>query len=297
MKVFLYCDSAFALKIDGQLNGCHAEVGMSFSRPRLIEALPLCGGEPVCLFADYRLKSNKNAVVHSIEDGYFIKLKFQKPIDEAFKIHYQKSFSSALVTVYSQGGTRIVCENGRSADVCEVPCGFTGFTAMRSSEYILVYTSGTPKFVAVFRTDGAVCLKYANVVDEFEITHLFQAKTQLYDLERSTALARWRKDFSGVDTLEITKEHPIDTTLGKEILRRLFFERILLDISTEDLLSDALKPHADKLKDYLGDFIDILPEYCSKKGVCLSYHGEDRRPVKTFDIELSGCLISNVKEV
>ena len=70
-----------------------------------------------------------------------------------------------------------------------------------------------------------------------------------------------------------------------------------LGLDVKDLLSPSLKPHADMLKDYLGDFVEVLPDFCTRKGVCLAYNGKDIRPTKNFELTVSDGLIENITEL
>lgn len=297
MKLYISCESAFALKADGQFLGRFCDACVMLSKPRFIECIPLSGEESVCFFADYRLKSRKNALVHLLDDGLYVQIFPRINTDTRFYTCLQKELCGALVTVYRQGTTRIVCENRTSAEIAEVPHGFDGFCAEQIQHSVAVFSSGTPKYLAIFEVGAKIRLLFANVVDDFEFTPVFRTKTRLFNIEQTTVTCEWSSALDSVCGIIPEHKRPYRAPLGKHVLRRAFFQSILLHLPFEHLLCDSLKPHADKLRGYLGGFVDVLPDYCSKKGACLSYEGNDRRPVKTFDIELCDGFISNVKEV
>jgi hypothetical protein len=297
MKIYTYSTDKYALKINGEMQGVFNEACIEDCGNAFLEALPVSGGEPVRFLCNYTLKSRKNAVVHTLPDGMFIRFIFPSAEPAPFCTTFQKRFGATLVTVYTDGATRIVCENAYSAEVVEVPRGFCNFSAECFGCYVLVKSYGAPCFATVFDVNGKISVRFANVVDNVETSPAFRTKTRLFNLEHTTVECIWKLSDGAVQLEKITHARPYAQGFGEVALRRAFLERVLYGLNTEELLCDKLKPNAHLLKEYLGGFLEILPDFTSKKGACLSYEGIDRRTVKIFDIETTNGLISNVIEV
>ncbi|MBQ9481893.1 MAG: hypothetical protein IJU84_07000 [Clostridia bacterium] len=299
MKLFLQAEEPFAVRADGNFLGNFYGCAAIEAAPSFIEVLPHSGKEPVCFFADYRLISHENAIVYDIPSGLFVRVFFRRREKSGFRLLYQKRFDDLLVTAYIDGGVKLTVENERDAQIISVPIPREEFSAELHGDKLAVFSEGSPSFVALLKAAGDLEPLFCKVVDEFEFTPVFLAKTRLFDLERTTVSCEWQESGGKFTPAvkSVSRENPWKPDLPEKVTERIFFERISGGLETEELLSENMRKNADKLRGYLGEFDGVLPSFCSEKGVCLSYKGNGRRPVKTFSVDLENELICNIREI
>lgn len=299
MKAFITANESFALRADGQFLGCfNGKTGLN-SPPCYIEALPFTPKLPVNFHLNCIPKDCGLVTAYNLKNAMLFKLSFKSHIEEVFKTYYQHKHQEvgALVTVYTDGRTHIVCETARHVETITLPHSFKDFTSTTHNGLVIVHTTKPPYYLAVFNLDNGVAPTFSDLVEEFEITPVFRIKTRYFDLERTFITREYDFKKQTSKTISITRGNPYAVDKGEVFLKRAFFERLLIGAEANDMLSDELKPHSEKIKMYLGDFTDVLPDFCAEKGVCLAYDGIDIRPTKLFDLTIRNGFIDNISEV
>jgi len=298
MKLILSAREGFALKADGNfLGNFNGDACIEDFFPCFIEMLPHSGKRAAGFFCGYGVKNNYACRFFTLPDGIFASAEFEPPAPLGFELILQKKFydlNGTLVTVYRDGQTRIVAENCTGVETVTLPPVCHPFECAAFGSRIAVFSAVRPTTLTVFETAPKLRLIFNNVVDDFEFTPIFRTKTRLFCIEQTTVTCEW--SFSATPSAEVKKIESLSPyTPDKPLtfLRRAFFERILYRLPVTDLLCDQLRPNEDKLPSYLGSFTDILPDYCSNKGLCLT----SGNSVKIYDVQADGGKITNITEI
>ena len=300
MKFFICAAEDFALRADGEfLGNFHGDACLENFSPAFIEILPHSGLSPTCFFADYPLKSHKNAVFCNLPNGdVFASVSFRPNINAGFKTLFQKFLPEvdALVTVVFDGNLKISAENRNDYETVCAPAGFSDFSATVFDGKIAVYSSKSPAFAVVFSADTLEVL-FSKIVEEIEFTPVLRTKTRLPGIERATVSCEWKGLPLTPSIAEIKRENEWSVSVCRSFSERAFFERLFYRLPVTEMLSDGLKPNEHRLREYVGNFDIILPDYCVKKGVCLSFEESGKRLTKTFELDFENGLICNLREI
>ena len=231
MKVFLWADEKFTLKLDGEYHGVKSAAVIEDFSPCLIEAFPHSGKLPISFIMDYRPLSHKNVDFYHLNDHIALKLKFQNIYDVGFKLLLQERVKShgALVTIFTDGLTKIVVETPTHVESVQAPPHIKNYSIETKDSLIIIKSEGCPYLLTVFETTPHLCLKFANFVSEHTINPIFRTKTRIFDIERSTVLCEW--NFESINKrpkiIERTCELPYYPTMPERIIKRIFFESLI----------------------------------------------------------------------
>jgi hypothetical protein len=161
-----------------------------------------------------------------------------------------------------------------------VPNTFKRFSSFKDNDRIIIQSDRSPYFLSIFSIKEKLMPLFCNVVGDFKTSPVFQTKTTLFNLEKSTVTCEWEgsKNLSP-KIINVTHASPYQLNKGKLFLERCFFERVYYKLPIEELLTPSLRENATQISDYLGNFCSILPTFCSKKGACLVYENNGKRTV------------------
>lgn len=297
MNVYLWANDSFTLKADGAVAGGFDGCVIRNLSPMFLEAYPSSlPSAPIAFNLDYRPKTHKNAVFYAFADGYGVKLNFLPEQNKGFKLHLQKRVSDALITVYTDGRTRITAENSRYVETADVTLPAEEFMIKEQGDLVAVYSVGIPCFLAVFSVGERIEKLYANTVWDFEISPLFRTKIKLFDVEMTSLWIDWKRSGREIvpSVSEIMRGRPYTAEYGDRFLFRALCQRILNRLPAGELIAPSIRKNEGELLSFFGDFTEVLPDFISEKGVCLAYKREGTRPVKTFIFETEGGLVSNI---
>ena len=302
MKLYVQANENFAMRADGEfLGNFKTTAAIDSVVPAYFEILPHFFGEPFCFYLNYRPKSHKNAVFYTLPQGdVLLSVTFLPQKNNGFKLLYQTYLEplDALITVYRDGAVKLVAENSHDAETVNIPFGAEDFAAEVFNGDIAVYSRSGQKFACIFRAED-LSLKFFKIVDDLEFTPVFRTKTRLGGIERTTAFCEWSPDKNGFSASvnNIERENPWEPSSDEKFAKRAFFERIQNKLPVDEMLSPDLLPNKDLLADFLGSFDRVLPDFCTEKGVLLSYKGEQTRLVKCFDLDFENGRICNLREI
>ena len=301
MNLYLRARSGYSLKVDGKFCGNYAgDIKLAqLGTPALIEMIPHRAGKNISFLASGELKNRDDMNVYPLKDGFFVSANFTVGCTKGFKVLYQKRFGKVLCTVYRDGETRVVVETEKTAEICVCPDGADRFEARFDGEVLFVYSIGAPSFVCAFSVGNGLKKVMERIFDEIEFTPLLRTKTALCDIENTVTELEWTFHDGKMSAKEkALKRAEFDDRIKSDFFtERIFFERILNGLSADELLTENMKGRQKYLRDFLGNFVFILPCYCSREGVCLAYRGKDCFEVKVFSASFKNGLIDNIKEV
>ena len=301
MNLYLRARSGYSLEVDGKFCGNYAgDIKLAqLGTPALIEMIPHSAGKSISFLANGELKNRDDIKVYALKDGFFVSANFSVCGKKGFRVLYQKRFGKVLCTVYRDGETRVVAETEKTAEVCVCPDGADKFEARFDGKILFVYSVGAPSFVCAFSTENGLKKVMERIFDKIEFTPALRTETALCDIENTVIELEW-KFYGGKMSAEEKgfKRAEFDDRIKSDFFtERIFFERISSGLSVDDLLTENMKSKQKYLRDFLGNFVFILPCYCSMEGVCLAYPDKDYYAVKVFSASLKNGLIDNIKEV
>ena len=238
------------------------------------------------------------ADVYLTDGGAFVYIREYAVKDVSLNVIYQTRFYGNLVTVFSQGGVHLSVE-GAEYSLSDLSQSFTSVRAETKSisgrEVLVLYgerqiliISENGKTLFMNRAESAEFGDYLTVTAPFETCTAAKAECiYSYDGEKLTLISS--------RTLETRPPE-------KDIIHFAFFESVLTRGDFEKYLDDGLKPKANDLKSYLGEFVSVAvpPEkfYLSHGNIPaagLVYpKSKNLYEVKYFTVELKEDKISNI---
>lgn len=302
MRVYFFSEEPAALKLDGQYMGTidlfcrYAETeGGAFA-----EIAPHSNGQPLNFFLNDNFfeKTHPFAEVCRAGDEAFIYIKEYCEKYAGVEIIAQKQAAGMLVTVYRMGGIYAAaeCENSGiyrlprtfdGAEIEEISVGGKTFAAVR----------GRRALALLF--EGRLC--FFGACDDFETECGLKVKRKLFSCTRTEEESEYL--FEGGKFVLKNRTVAQGKEIGGSLLPFAFFEAARCGGCTE-YLCDELKGRAALLKEYLGDFVAVVPptEFAAKK------HGSDCAGlvyrkcegvyfIKYFRAEIDGGKVVNVYEL
>ena len=243
--------------------------------------------------------------ITDLKGGYLVKFSKQNSPGD-FKIIAQQKHPDAVLTLFYESGTKLSIETAK--DFYAETFSFSVDTA----EFNRFYLGGS-EFVAMFITNLNLLCVY-NVSDK--ITKVFSRVVVSYHLENGFTTTETHKDMAKHTVTSIWQEEngrlkeqskKIECApsfnrdrLPTPLIPYAFLEEFFVGGDFLFYTSGSVKEHADRLKDFLGDFIGVFPppEFISQDCVGLIYKKADNLyTVEYFTFELSNEKICGIKQV
>lgn len=303
---FLSCVTA-ALKLNGiylgVINGFEKFVELDPADGIFAEVIPADELQPAGFIIDEKFLTAppKFADVYLTEGDAIVYIK-----DFAFKstrieVIYQTRFCGNLITVFSQGETYLSAE-GAEFGLIPLP---QEFKAVRAEERKI----GGRDVLALYGGDYLIIISdtgkviFSNEVRRAEFDDRLRADVPFATC--TAAIAQCEYGYDG-ETLTLLSSRTVETCPPEnDVIHFAFFESVLTRGDFARYLDDELKPRADDLKSYLGEFVSVAvpPEkfYSAHGDVTaagLVYpKAENLFEIKYFAVDISGGKISNVYPV
>lgn len=303
---FLSCVTA-ALKLNGiylgVINGFEKFVELDPADGIFAEVIPADELQPAGFIIDEKfLTAPPNfADVYLTEGDAIVYIK-----DFAFKstrieVIYQTRFCGNLITVFSQGETYLSAEG---ADYSLIPLP-QKFKAVRAEERKI----GGRDVLALYDGDYLIIISdtgkviFSNEIKRAEFSDELRADVPFTTC--TAALAQCEYGYDG-ETLTLLSSKTVETRPPEnDVIHFAFFESVLTRGDFARYLDDELKPRADDLKSYLGEFVSVAvpPEkFYSVHGdvtaAGLVYpKAKNLFEIKYFAVDISGGKISNIYPV
>ena len=303
MYCYFLCDVPCAVKLDGEFVGV-ASKNLSFVEKErcFLEFIPLddCFEKTYLLFDKKHPVSTKNVKIIDLYGGFLIIPSFSRKVDADFKMIGRKTFpfsQAVSVICYSQGGIKLcVCKENDffiepipflPSDIRFETCVSNG------NEYLAVICISNKTEILVFNVKSKINLAFKNLCDGYSlvgntITTLEHRPSVLGHSLSSTWLF---EDKVTLKNYTISRSKQV-FSLPEKLLPIAFFEELLIDGNVEEFLSPELKPRANELKEFLGDFKRVLPPPHFKDDDLVTLLYADK--VEYARIDTNGGLISNL---
>lgn len=214
---------------------------------------------PICFFLGDQIRFTPpvGCEVYILRDGIAVYAKDFPPSDLAFSLIAQRRESKTLASVFKQGRIyfSVQSESGVTTDI--LPRDF--------AECALSFSDGcwllkSPRSLAVYSLQGERLL-LENVLSYSVEQGILRARLPLSDSQRRVADCAWELSDGSCKRIEFTLKQYAEGDNGDapdDLLPYAFFESVLLGANYADLLSEELRPKADRLVDFLGDFTGVI---------------------------------------
>lgn len=304
---FLYFLSAIpcALKFNGDYAGTIGENYSVFpSKKGLYEFIPLKSGFcQLCFLWDEKPSDKiENVRIIDLYGGFLVIPIFSRQIVSDFKELFFKTVEfpdfDVETQVFSENGVKLTVKCGKAKATENVPFTPVALNLEKAyfdgRAYLVAFLSDKKTAVFGFEiTSGFIkpvlkreCDGYESKNDKIILT---ETKN---DVLRHTVVSVW--NFSNGAKLERADiyrgREPF--SLHEKILPYAFFEEILLGKDASDFLSPRLRPKANDLKAFAGDFSAILPPPHFKSDSLITLLYNDR--AEYADLKFSNRLIDNI---
>ncbi len=253
------------------------------------------------LDSEFLLCPRESVSVTDLDGGYFIKFELNCHGGE-FKVVEQKRFSDSLVTVFNDNGLKISVESN-SGFFAENFAFFekdVEITHFETLPLVAVYFS-TNKTLNVYLTTDGVKKVFSGQVSAYNINGdtLYTEET-FVDMKKHVVKRHLKFTDGHFQILERTVDYKgfAFDKVSKELLPYAFIEELLVGGDISEYLGQNMLENKSVLKEYLGDFLGVVPPPVFKEQdlVGLVYKDKKNRyKVKYLSCEIKDNLIENIK--
>lgn len=270
MYYFFCSEYTSALKINGLYYGILSNELTSINvdcERAFLEVLPIRALERSVNFLlddNFFCAPPSGVSVTDLKGGYLIK--FLKGFSSGeFKVIGQQKYPDLLATVFNENGTKLSIET--QSDFFAEPILFdveqTEFYRFPfNNNLLLVAFKSDNILLNVYDVSSSIKKVFSRVVNSFNVERTFTTTEQYKDVAKHVITSTW--EYS--DGLLNEKEHLVKcsdtfnpTALPRDILPYAFLEELCVGGDYLPYLIGNIKDNADKLKDYLGNFIGVMP--------------------------------------
>lgn len=303
MFCYILCQTPCAVKADGVYVGVASKNYTFLECDRcFLEFTPLDDSfAPISvLFDKNHPTSTKNVRIIDLYGGFLVFPQFFRKVDGEFKLLGKKHFSNlgnANAFCYNQGGIKLCISSNDDFWVESLPFqpNEVRFEACseNGSTYLFAFCISDKTEILGFKLGKDLTQAFKNLCDGYsleknEIT-TFEKKN---DVLKHSITSTWQFGESvRLKNYVITRiREPF--SLPQKLFKIAFFEELLLSGDTQAFLSPELKPRADELKEFLGDFTHVLPPPHFKDDDLVTLLYSDK--VEYAKVEINNGLITNL---
>lgn len=309
MRVYFLSYLPAILKLNGMfigtIDGFERRIELDPANGVFAEIIPDNNLQPVNFFLNEKFFSSPPAFaeVYLMDGDALINIREYGAKDVKLNVVCQTRFCGNLITVFSQGGVYLSAE-GEEYDLSPLPLAFadagTEVKTLAGREVLAIKSNVSSHLLLISDRGKKIFLnpvESAEFGETLKITAAFETCT--------AAKAEFEFAYDG-ERLTLTASKTVETRPPEEdILHFAFFESVLTRGNCVNYLSDELKPRANDLKSYLGEFISVTvpPEkfylqHGKIKAAGLVYPlSENLYRVKYFAVDVENGKIANIYPV
>ncbi|MDY6368047.1 MAG: hypothetical protein SPL13_06000 [Clostridia bacterium] len=265
--MLVYFSSAYpaAVKLDGAYFGrCDADAKpiKLEQKETFVEFCPINGAPSSAFILDENsLKKPPSFIsVANLKGGYLIRA-FRTPDTADFKVLIQQKHDDTTVTVFTEGNLKLTVENSNGVLFYSFP--------FFSAEVNVEFSGGLaavffPERQALYVCDvsGSPMLCGTVSCSSFSFDEILTTTLVNKDIAKHETTCTWKTENGKLTStskkVNCSAEFNQDN-LPLKILPYAFCEEVCVGGDYSIYLSNDLKPSADKIKEYLGDFIAVCP--------------------------------------
>ena len=254
------------------------------------------GALPIRFFINESLRFTPpdGCEVYLVKDGIAVYAKHFPPCDFALRPILQERFQGVLATLFRQGELQFSIERDGELFTATLPPTFTPKSIRLESGIFLIEGNGE---IAVF-DERAKLLLFERVLSYTLENGELNATLPLSDRLNRQAECVWKIENGSLERVSYVLRQ--SSKNGDDVLDDLlpfaFFESVLIGANFEEFLSDELQAKADSLREFLGDFRDVVLTPTPKE-VGLVYQKAERLfEVRYFRVETENGKITDVQK-
>jgi len=260
MKIYFLSSVPCILRLGGAFFGAvdnfERFADVSLKDELFVEFIPE-NALPICFFLNDNIRFTPpvGCEVYLLRDGIAVYAKDFPPSDLTLRLIAQAREGNILATVFKQGKVYLSLQSGTDVHTDTLPAAFEN-CELSFAESLLFLRS--PSSLAVYSLQGECLLLEKVLVYTVENQEL-SATLPLSDSKKRVAQCRWSLSPNACKQTEfLIQQTPVDPVqTADELLPYAFFESVLIGANYADFLSDDLRPRADDLASFLGDFVSV----------------------------------------
>ena len=267
MRIYFLSSQPCALRLGGVFFGLtdrferYAEINLADNI--FVEFLPE-NALPITFFLNENIRflPPEHCEVYLLKDGIAIFAAEFTPTDFSLKTLWQRRFGDTLLTIFSQGRLQLGVQTPQNVFSAYLPPTLFDFDGQLHNGYVLI--SGKThrgNHLLVFRETGEKVLD--EEVLSFSLSgDILRAELPLAEHLGRTALCTWslkKEDFERTEFILRTAtkdENP--HAIPEDLIAYAFFESVLIGANYTEFLCEELVQNADKIVDFLGDFLSVI---------------------------------------
>ncbi len=297
MKIYFLSSQPCALTVNGAFYGItdsferFAELSLS---DRLYVQFSPQGALPLGFFITEELRTTppSGCEVYLLKDGLAVYARDFSPADLSLRPVAQAREGDVLATLFFQGKLQLSVESQKGLFTATIPPSFASASLSFYRGFIVVNAEGA---LGIY-TDEATPLLIEKVIDHSFDGSDLRATLPLSDRLQRTAKCRWTLSENGCTLQEFSLQQSSENGEPPEgLLAYAFFESVLLRANFADFLSDELRPEAEQIAKFLGDFCSVtLTEESNTCGLVYK-RGENLYEVVNYLITVENGKITDVR--
>lgn len=262
--------SPFIIKCDGKIKGKISDKEIKSFDLNLGCFIEACfiNGDTKNILLDNTLLSNPPPFlsVTDLKGGFIFDFNAYKKSSQ-FKIIAQEKSETLLISLFNDNGIKLSAEtlNGSFSACIEEADSFpfskaeVNIKRVNGNSFIIIAFYSEKTLIAVYSIQNSLIKEGAFIVDEFNFSEellLIQKKKDVL-LHTVKSVFSFKDGFLPIKTDVIKNKEFSD--ISEKIIPYAFLEEFAIGKTEESVLSDGIRENADKLKNYLGNFIGIMP--------------------------------------
>lgn len=294
MKIYFLSSRPCALTLNGAFFGVtdkferYAELSL---KDDIYAQFSPEGGLPIGCFLTEALRFSppERFEVYLLKDGIALYARDFPPADFTLKPLAQAKDNGVLATLFRQGALQLSIEYAGELHTDTLPDTFEHGSVAFHSGLVFVECENC---LAVYAKTGERLLLEAVLSYSVE-ENLLRAVLPLSDAFGRTAECAWELTETACKQTEFTVRQ--SAVPKDDLLAYAFFESVLIGANYAELLSDELRPEAEKLVGFLGDFVAVALTADPKCCGLIKKRGERLYQAAYFTVETANGKIIDVK--
>lgn len=199
--------------------------------------------------------------ITDLKGGYLFKFIKTYTFDK-FLSYKQSRFSRAQLTAFCEGKNFLSIESANDFYVENVDFYFSSveFVELNSSLILAVFF-GEKTLVLGYKIENKITKVYSSICDEFNVDTL-TLKTNYLDMAKHSLSRTIKVENNNIVEKDIrltAKKNLLATKLNEQLIPYAFLEEFLVKGEYSQYLGENIKENADKLTNFLGSFIGVMP--------------------------------------
>lgn len=291
MRVYFLSEKRAALSVNGlflgMVDGFERTAELDPNDKCFIECKPFEGFLPVkfCFDGEFLINPPPQVELYHTRNGVALNCKNFLREDASMRVTKQERIAGTRLTLYVQGKVLLAMENETGFHLAELPDGLEKAEIVAAGENFLI--EGEAAFCILSRAGELLVASEGKIAERGAVV---RAEVPFHDSLGHSALCGWENGKLTSFALR-TKQEPTAATYALAL-----FESVLVGADPAPFLSDTLAEKADSLKEFLGNFLSVVP--CEAPGeVGLVYkRKENVFDLRYFRVTAEDGKIANIEE-